>query len=156
MALVITFLSEPAKGVAELTRVVRPGGLVATYMWDVPGGGLPHQPIYSAMEALGIDFTLPPNTQSSTREALAILWKEAGLEFVDTSVIRIQIRFNDFEEFWGSNAVGVGPVGKAIEQLDHEGQEALRSLLRKQLSSSDDGVVSYGAFANAVKGRVPA
>jgi ubiquinone/menaquinone biosynthesis C-methylase UbiE len=35
MALVITFLSDPGKAVSEMTRVVRPGGWVGTYMWDV-------------------------------------------------------------------------------------------------------------------------
>jgi ubiquinone/menaquinone biosynthesis C-methylase UbiE len=40
MALVIFFVPEPAKGVAEMTRVVRPGGIVSAYDWDVTGGGL--------------------------------------------------------------------------------------------------------------------
>jgi len=38
MALVIFFVPEPAKGVAEMVRVVRPGGTVATYAWDMVGG----------------------------------------------------------------------------------------------------------------------
>src|SRR5580698_4327539 len=45
MALVIFFVPEPAKGVAEMKRVVRPGGLVAAYAWDVFGGGSPTEPI---------------------------------------------------------------------------------------------------------------
>ena len=36
MALVMAFLPDAAKAVAELARVVRPGGWVATYMWDIP------------------------------------------------------------------------------------------------------------------------
>src|SRR5688572_8053757 len=32
MALVISFVSDPAKAVSEMARVVRPGGVVATYM----------------------------------------------------------------------------------------------------------------------------
>src|SRR6185369_2343703 len=34
MALVIFFVPEPAKGVAEMRRVVAPGGMVAAYAWD--------------------------------------------------------------------------------------------------------------------------
>jgi ubiquinone/menaquinone biosynthesis C-methylase UbiE len=41
MALVLAFLPDPAKAAAEMARVVRPGGQVASYMWDVPGGGVP-------------------------------------------------------------------------------------------------------------------
>src|SRR5262245_13492836 len=37
MALVISFLPDPNRAAAEMARVVRPGGWVATYMWDVPG-----------------------------------------------------------------------------------------------------------------------
>ena len=40
MALVIAFLPDPGAAVAEMTRVVRPGGLVTAYMWDIPGGGV--------------------------------------------------------------------------------------------------------------------
>src|SRR5579859_3753634 len=45
MALVITFLPDPAKAVAEMARVVKPGGLVASYMWDTLGGGEPLAPL---------------------------------------------------------------------------------------------------------------
>ena len=45
MPLVISFVPDPVKAVAEMARVVRPGGWVAAYMWDVPGGGLPIEPI---------------------------------------------------------------------------------------------------------------
>ena len=45
MALVIFFVPEPAKGVSEMMRVVRSGGLVAAYVWDVLDGGSPTDPI---------------------------------------------------------------------------------------------------------------
>jgi ubiquinone/menaquinone biosynthesis C-methylase UbiE len=35
MALVIFFVPDPPKGVAEMVRVVCPGGTVATYAWDM-------------------------------------------------------------------------------------------------------------------------
>jgi ubiquinone/menaquinone biosynthesis C-methylase UbiE len=41
MALVVVFVPDPAKGVAEMARVVRPGGTLATYVWDMLGSG-PH------------------------------------------------------------------------------------------------------------------
>ncbi len=39
MALVIHFVPDPAKAIEEMARVVRPGGLVATYVWDALGDG---------------------------------------------------------------------------------------------------------------------
>lgn len=41
MALVIHFVPDPAKGVAEMARVVRPGGWVTAYVWDDELGGSP-------------------------------------------------------------------------------------------------------------------
>ena len=41
MALVIHFVPDPAKGIGELTRVVRPGGLVAAYVWNALGAEIP-------------------------------------------------------------------------------------------------------------------
>jgi ubiquinone/menaquinone biosynthesis C-methylase UbiE len=51
MALVIFFVPDPAKGVAEMVRVVCPGGTVAIYAWDMLGGGFPMEPIQAEMRA---------------------------------------------------------------------------------------------------------
>jgi SAM-dependent methyltransferase len=155
MALVITFLSDPGKAVAEMARVVRPGGRVATYMWDVPGGGTPVHPIYAAMESLGMPSPRPPGADVSRREAMRALWADAGLETVDTRVIRIPIVYSDFDDFWKSNSVPVGPQGKAIHAMSPSTREQLRARVREQVPVASDGRVTYEAFANAVKGRVP-
>ena len=91
MALVISFLPDPAKAVAEMARVVRPGGWVATYMWDIPGGGAPTDPIYVALESMGMTSVRPANPVVSRREAMQDLWEKAGLESIDTRVIRIPV-----------------------------------------------------------------
>src|SRR3954447_13748021 len=54
MALVIFFVPDPGKGVAEMARAVRPGGSVSAYAWDVPGGGLPAAPIHAEMRTMGL------------------------------------------------------------------------------------------------------
>jgi len=69
MALVLAFLLDPAKAVAEMARVVRPGGWVATYMWDVLNGGSPTTPIYTAIESLGSTLPVRPNPAAARLEA---------------------------------------------------------------------------------------
>jgi hypothetical protein len=54
----------------EMARVVRPGRWVATYMWDIPGGGVPVDPIYKAIDSSGIAFARPLNPEISRREAM--------------------------------------------------------------------------------------
>lgn len=154
MALVITFLSDPGKAVSEMARVVRPGGWVGTYMWDVPGGGTPVHPIYVAMESLGIPSPRPPGAEVSRRDAMQALWEAAGLMSIETRVIRIPIIYANFDDFWNSNSVPVGPQGKAIQNMTTEAREQLRARVREQVPAAPEGRIAYESFANAVKGRV--
>ncbi len=39
-ALVLNFVSDRAKALAEMNRAVRPGGVIGFYVWDYPGGGV--------------------------------------------------------------------------------------------------------------------
>ena len=155
MALVIAFLPDPSKAVAELARVVRPGGWVATYMWDIPGGGLPHEPVYIAMDSLGLAPTKPPSIAASRRDNMHAVWEQAGLQSIGTHVIRIPVHFANFDDFWESNSLPVGPTGKAIENMSLSAREKLKARLREQLPTASDGSISYEAYANAVRGRVP-
>ena len=155
MALVISFLPNPDKAAAEMARVVRPGGWVAAYMWDGPGGGTPVHPIYLALESMGITSVRAPNTAASGRDAMQGLWKNAGLESVETRVIRIPTVYSDFGDFWDSNLVPIGPQGKIFAGMSAGAKEELRARLRDHLPASSDGRIVYESFANAVKGRVP-
>jgi SAM-dependent methyltransferase len=155
MALVISFIPDPAKAVAEMVRVVRPGGWVASYMWDTLGGGLPLEPIRVAMRSLGIGGEQLPGAAVARLENLDALWLQAGLQSVDTRVIRIPITYPDFDDFWSSIGSGVGPLGKTIREMSPGAREQLKARLREQLPKDDRGHISYGAHANAVKGCIP-
>lgn len=154
MALVISFLPEPDKAAAEMTRVVRSGGWVATYMWDFLGGGSPGYPIIQAIKSLGRDPALPPNHMVSSRKAMQELWEGAGLTSIETEVIRISVAFSDFDDFWNSNVVPVGPLGKSIDRMSADEKKRLRTRLQDHLATDANGRIVYESFANAVKGRV--
>jgi len=154
MALVVTYLSDPGKAVSEMVRVVRPGGWVATYVWDVPGAGTPVHPIYVAMESLGMPSPRPPGASVSRRDTMRALWEDAGLESIESRVISIPVVYSDFDDFWDSNSVPVGPQGKAIHEMSATTREQLRARAREQLPVGSDGRIIYESFANAVKGRV--
>jgi ubiquinone/menaquinone biosynthesis C-methylase UbiE len=154
MALVISFVPDPDKAAAEMARVVRPGGWVATYMWDIPGGGAPTDPIYVALESMGMTSVRPANPVVSRREAMHDLWEKAALESIDTRVIRIPVVYSDFDDFWDSNTVLIGPQGKLIAGMTTSEKGQLRTDLGHRLPTTADGRIVYEAFANAVKGRV--
>ncbi|MBM3526461.1 MAG: methyltransferase domain-containing protein [Alphaproteobacteria bacterium] len=155
MALVISFVPDPAKAAAEMARVVRPGGWAATYMWDVEGGGLPTSPMYRAMKLLGLPYVTPPGSVNSRMEAMQGFWQRAGLRGIETRVIRIPVTFANFDDYWESNILLVGPLGQALARLPAAERERLKNHLRETLPAAPDRTITHEAFANAVKGQVP-
>jgi allophanate hydrolase subunit 1 len=103
----------------------------------------------------GYDFSAPTQPTVSRRDVMQQLWEQAGLDSLDTRVIRIPVVYSDFDDFWDSNAVPIGPQGKIIAGMSASAREELRASLRDHLPVSSDGRIVYESFANAVKGRVP-
>lgn len=154
MALVIFFVPDPAKGVAEMARVVRPGGEVAAYAWDIARGGFPFEPIQAELRAIGLTPPLPPQAGASRREALRALWEEAGLAAVQTREIAVRRRFAGFDDFWESTR-GASSLRAMLERLTPEQLGAVRSRLDAKLRRDEAGGIVCEALANAVRGRVP-
>ncbi len=154
MALVIFFVADPAKGVAEMARVVCPGGTVATYVWDTFGGGAPYHPVQVELRAMGIAPPRPPSAEASRMATLRALWTGAGLEAVETREITVQRTFADFEDFWNSSKA-TGSLQPALAAMAAGDTEQLKARVRAHLSANGPGAVSWQARANARKGRVP-
>jgi SAM-dependent methyltransferase len=154
MALVIFFVPEPAKGVAEMVRVVRPGGAVAAYAWDMLGGGFPMEPIFTEVRALGQKTLGPPRPEASRIESLREMWAAAGLEAVETRKITVQRTFTNFDDFWTASTLA-GSVRPTVAALSPDDVELVKSRLRAKLPADAAGCITYSSFANAVKGRVP-
>ena len=154
MALVLFFVPDPAKGVAEMTRVVCPGGTVAAYVWDMLGGGVPLEPIQVEMRAMGVTPLLPPRSDASRMEALRNLWRGAGLDVVETREISVQRTLETFDNFWTTTLLG-SSVGPTIAAMAPRDVELLKTRVRARLSADAAGHITYRARANAVKGRVP-
>jgi ubiquinone/menaquinone biosynthesis C-methylase UbiE len=153
MALVIFFVPEPAKGVAEMARVVAPGGTVAAYAWDIPGGGFPLEPIQIELEAIGLSRVFPPSSGASKVEALQKLWKDAGLVDVETRRIDVQRGFVDFDDFWTA-AMLAPTLGALFASMTSDDISRVKTRVRSHLQEDSAGRVTYGAWANAIKGRV--
>src|SRR5919112_2026856 len=102
MPLVIFFVPEPAGGVAEMARVVRTGGAVTAYAWDMEGGGFPYEALQVEMRELGVAVPVPPSPGASRIDSMRDLWTGAGLESVQTREITVQRTFADFDDYWAS------------------------------------------------------
>jgi ubiquinone/menaquinone biosynthesis C-methylase UbiE len=155
MALVIFFVPDPAKCVAEMLRVVRPGGTVAAYAWDMLNGGFPFEPIRVELRAQGLMPPMPPSVEISRMNALRELWTAAGLEAVETREIAAQRTFVDFEEFWSTSTGTTGTMRQLLGTMTQADAERLKERVRASLPADPQGRITCGARANAIKGRVP-
>jgi ubiquinone/menaquinone biosynthesis C-methylase UbiE len=155
MALVIFFVPDPAKGTAEMARVVRPGGWVGAYAWDILGGGFPFDLIWQETRAAGITPLLPPNPSAGELETLRRLWTAAGLEAVETREIVVERTFSTFEDYWATSTI-TGGVRPPLEAMPAAERDKLKARVRARMPADSFGRVTWKARANAVKARVPA
>jgi len=153
MALVLFFVPEPEKGVAEMARVVKPGGTVAAYAWDMLGGGFPQEPIFIELRAMGHAVQGPPHPEASQISEMQRLWKDAGLTNIETRVIKVERSYADFDEYW-STLKGSPSLNASTGKMSREQVEELKQRIGKRLPIATDGSLRLQAWANAVKGRV--
>jgi SAM-dependent methyltransferase len=152
MALVIFFVPDPAKGLSEMVRVVRPGGTMTAYAWDLFGGGFPLEPIGAELRAMNIRPFLPPSPDASRTENLRALWTQAGATDVEMRVIKVERTFASFDEFW--NIAMTSNVRMVIDKMSASDAERLKARVRERLPADGTGRITFGAHANAIKGRV--
>ena len=154
MALVIFFVPDPATGVAEMARVVRAGGLVASYAWDIEAGGFPAEPVLAELRAMGLSPIRPPSAAASRMENLRALWTGAGLDRIETRDITVQRTFADFDDFWDTMMLGAS-IKATVATMTPDQIERLKINVRTRLAADRGGPITTSARANAIKGRVP-
>ncbi|MEO6362527.1 MAG: class I SAM-dependent methyltransferase, partial [Caldimonas sp.] len=76
-ALLVNFVVDRARAMAEMRRVTRTGGLVAAYVWDFAEELSPSGPLRQAMRRFGVDVPAIPGTESSRLPSLQALFEDA-------------------------------------------------------------------------------
>ena len=155
MPLVLFFVPDPPRGVAEMTRVVCPGGAVTAYSWDMIGGGFPYQALQAEMREMNAVVKVAPNPDASRMKVLRELWLGAGLEAVETHEITVKRRFENFDDYWSTILKGPS-VRPGLAAMSAENLAQLKYRMRVRLPEDASGQVSCTARANAIRGRVPA
>ena len=153
MPLVIFFVPDPAKGVAEMVRVVRTGGIVTAYAWDLLGGGFPYDVLRTELISRGIHVPSPPSPNAGNRQVLHDLWQQAGLQEVETYEIVVKRTFSDFDDYWST--VMVAPsLGAQLAAMPVDELVGFKAVIRSRLVIDATGRVVCSGRANGVRGRV--
>ncbi|NUT94328.1 MAG: methyltransferase domain-containing protein [Saccharothrix sp.] len=155
--LVLNFVPEPERAVAEFVRVAAPGGVVAAYVWDYAGGmGLIRHfwDAATALDPAAADLDEGRRFPLCRPEPLARLWTDAGLDGVRVDAVELPTVFTGFDDFWTPFLGGQGPAPGYAMSLPDERRDALRDLLRTRLPIAADGSIPLTARAWAVRGTV--
>ena len=135
--LVVSFMNDAPAGIAEMRRVVRPGGVVAACMWDREGMEM-LAAIGRTRLALGYDAGA--DLAYRTREEIAGLF-DAGAE---VELLEVEGEYTDFEDFWAALLGGAGPAGVWATSLDDEQRPVARAELFRQLGEPDGSFTLVG------------
>jgi ubiquinone/menaquinone biosynthesis C-methylase UbiE len=152
-ALVINFIPNRVRAVAEMNRVVKLDGCVAAYVWDFTGelGAARH--IFAALH--DANATVPPITgaESSRIEALRRLFEGAQLNDVETRQIDVTVAHPSFDIYWQRFLDNPSPTSIYIKELPERTRNSLRAAVHSRLPIAADGTITFAARANAVRGR---
>jgi len=155
-ALVLNFIPDPPAGMAEMVRAVRPGGIVAAYVWDYAGRMELMRYFWDAAVALrpeAADRDEGRRFPICRPEPLRTLFEAAGLEGVEVRGIEIATTFRDFDDYWQPFLGGQFPAPDYAMSLDEEARGALREHIRARLPVAADGSIPLTARAWAVRAR---
>ncbi|MFD9409988.1 class I SAM-dependent methyltransferase [Streptomyces sp. NPDC059989] len=156
--LALNFLPSPGAAVAEAVRAVRPGGLVAAYVWDYAGGmGFLRRFWDAAAEVDPSAAALDEGRRfpDCRPGPLRALWTGAGLVDVVVEPIEVPTVFTGFADFWEPFLSGQGPAAGYVAALAPAARDRLRGRLGETLPARADGSIPLAARAWAVRGRRP-
>jgi SAM-dependent methyltransferase len=153
--LVLNFIPDKEKAIAEMMRSVAKGGTVAAYVWDYSGHVQFMRYFWDAAIALdpaarekdeGVRFPI-------CRPApLTELFLSAGLRKVTTAPIDILTPFADFDDYWSPFLSSIAPAPGYCASLDDAARQKLKNRLMEILPTDPDGMILLAARAWAVRG----
>lgn len=158
--LVLHFVPKADQAVAEMRRVVRPGGVVGAAVWDHLGGMPGMRMMWDtvavqdeeARRLRGQYCFQPMMRPNEMRRSFAA----RGLVKVEQTSLLIRMEYESFADYWEPIAAGEGPLGKYVAGLDPARRAAADEAVRAAYEAGQpDGPRSFAAVAWACRGVVP-
>ena len=153
-ALVINFIPDQARAMAEMRRVVKPAGLVAGYVWDFTGDLNVARHIQIPLRKLNPNLPKVIGADSSRLEPLINLFAGAGFENVTGCPIEAEVTYPSFDAYWRGFIENPSAQSAYIKALPSSEFERFRDTVRSTMPIKADGTITFSARAHAVKGFV--
>ena len=147
--LVVHFMTDPVRGIAEMARVVRPGGVVAACVWDHAGSNGPLSSFWEAARSMDPSVADESHLPGVREGHLASLFGAAGLHSIESSVLSADLEHPSFDSWWQPFTEGVGPAGVYVAGLSPERRAELRERCRASLPGGPFTVVARAWAARA-------
>jgi SAM-dependent methyltransferase len=147
--LVVVFLNDVPQAVRELTRVTRPGGVVATCMWEVEGVEMMNA--LNEVRRRSAPSGFSPSSDYRDEPSLRRLFEAAGLRDVETTRIDVSVSYETVDELWEPAIHVGGPGGPAADAFTPEQLAAGRVTFEEALGNPT-GRFELSGRAAAVRG----
>jgi SAM-dependent methyltransferase len=153
--LMLNFVPQPQRAASEMARVVKPGGIVAAYLWDYAGKMEFMQYFWNAAMAVdpsAVELEEGRRFPLCQPNPLAELFQSVGLAQVEVRAIEIATHFRDFADYWTPFLGGQGAAPSYAMSLSEDKLIAIRERIRARLPFASDGSIPLEARAWAVRG----
>lgn len=160
-SLALDVIPEIEQVVAEMKRVTRPGGVVASAVTQFFGGMPAFDLVYNTGAVLETEVARVRSMRAGRTQfwpnGQAALWRKIGLSDVTEIPVVVDCEYQSFTDYWTTFTDGPGSVTGMLMALSDDARSSIEQHVRAgYMVGLPDGPRSFPMIFRVVRGLVPA